>query len=487
MSNPNNSIQMTDRPNILFIVSDQHSPHVLGCAGNDLIATPSLDALAAQGMRFDRAYCQNPLCAPSRASLLTGRYSRNIGIYDNMHVLESNSLTFPRALGKGGYRTCLIGKSHLNGEQYQGYQQRPYGDLYGQAHQPDPRRLPEFGINGLGDVVGNSGASGIPDPLTQTEICVAEASKWMQTHKALHPEQPFLLSVHFDKPHFPIRPPRRFQEKYEGRLSLPRTPDAYLDSVVPFIREAIAHNETGHHYGKDFDLQLRALESYYGCVEWVDDAVGRILAVLEYLDFKDNTIVIYTSDHGEMGGEHGTWQKTVFFEASARVPFIVRWPGQIPAGTLFREVVGLVDCFPTLCEAAGLEVPAACDGVSLLPAMRGGTLEREGVFCESAVLRKTEVAGCMYRAGDWKYAYYLDGSEELYNLLDDPEEWNNLASCPEQTAWVAELRARTVAFWEPDRYLERLRKTPIMSREKHFYEFSNQFVTGDGVIVDARP
>lgn len=478
---------MSKRPNILFIVSDQHSPHVLGCAGNDIIATPSLDRLASQGMRFDRAYCQNPLCAPSRASLLTGRYSRNIGIYDNMHVMESNSLTFPRVLGREGYRTCLIGKSHLNGEQYQGYQQRPYGDLYGQAHQPDPRRLPEFGINGLGDVLGNSGASEIPDALTQTEICVAEASKWMQLHKALHPEQPFLLSVHFDKPHFPIRPPRRFLKNYEGRVRLPETPGGGLEDKLPFVREAILHNETGHHYGRNFDIQLQALESYYGCVEWIDDAVGRILDVLDYLELAEDTLVIYTSDHGEMGGEHGTWQKTLFYDASARVPFIMRWPGQIDPGSISEEVVGLVDCFPTVCELSGIPIPDTCDGVSLLSAAKGGSLERDGVFCESAVLRKTEVAGCMFRSGDWKYCYYLDGTEELYNLELDPKEWNNVVLDPEHASLVKSLREKTVAFWEPDAYLERLRRTPIMSGEKHFYEFSNQFVTGDGVIVDGRP
>ncbi|MEX0326250.1 MAG: sulfatase [Puniceicoccaceae bacterium] len=478
---------MSRRPNILFIMSDQHSPHVLGCAGNSIINTPSLDRLAAEGMLFDQTYCQNPLCAPSRASVLTGRYSKDIGIYDNMHVLESNSLTFPRLLSKAGYRTCLIGKSHLNGEQFQGYQERPYGDLYGQAHQPDPRRMPEFGINGLGDVVGNHGASEIPDPLTQTEICVAEACKWMQLHTAQHPEQPFLLSVHFDKPHFPIRPPKRFQEKYEGKVNLPETPEGYIDGVVPFIREAIANNETGHHYGKDFDLQLGALESYYGCVEWVDDAVGRIVEVLDYLGLKENTLVIYTTDHGEMGGEKGTWQKTLFFDASARVPFIMRWPERIRPGTRSSEIAGLIDCFPTICEAAGIEVPDTCGGVSLLPVMQGGTLEREGIFSESAVLRKTEVAGCMYRTGPWKYCRYLDGSEELYHLKDDPDEWTNRAADRDCKDVVKLLRQATLEFWEPDKYLERLRRTPIMSGEKHFYEFSNQFVTGTGAILDGRP
>ncbi|MFO7611612.1 MAG: sulfatase-like hydrolase/transferase, partial [Clostridia bacterium] len=168
---------MEKRPNILFILSDQHSPHVLGCAGNRDIRTPNLDSLASEGVVLDNMYCQNPLCVPSRASLITGRYSRNTGIYDNMHIMEANTTTLPGVLSANGYRTCLIGKSHFNGEQYHGYMQRPYGDLYGQGHQPDPGRRPEFGINGLGDVLANSGPSEMPIELTQTEICVAEACK----------------------------------------------------------------------------------------------------------------------------------------------------------------------------------------------------------------------------------------------------------------------------------------------------------------------
>ena len=149
--------------------------------------------------------------------------------------------------------------------------------------------------------------------------------------------------------------------------------------------------------------------------------------------------------------------------------------------------MGLVDCFPTICEAAGIEIPDTCDGVSLLPAMGGGSLDRDGIFSESAVLRKTEVAGCMYRSGPWKYVYYLDGNEELYNLEEDPEEWTNRATDPACADRVKSFRETTVAFWEPDNYLERLARTPIMSGEKHFYEFSNQFVTGSGAIIDGRP
>lgn len=476
------------KPNILFILSDQHSPHVLGSAGNPIINTPNLDKLASEGILFNNMYCQNPLCVPSRASLITGQYSKTTGIYDNMHIMQANITTLPRTLSKNGYKTCLIGKSHFNGEQFHGYQQRPYGDIYGQGHQPDPGREEKYGINGLGDVLGNSGASEIPIELTQTEICVAEACKWLQIHKSSQNEQPFMLSVHFDKPHFPIKPPEKFYEKYKGRLKLPDVKENLSQSPISFIKEGIAHNETGHHYGKDYDVQLQALEAYYGCVEWVDDAAGRIIDVLDYLGYRENTIVIYSSDHGEMGGEHGTWQKTLFYEASARVPAIIRWPGRIKPGSVTDEISGLLDMFPTICDAAGILIPETCEGMSLIPVIQGNRkLKRDGIFCESAVLRATNIAGCMYRTRKWKYCYYLDGSEELYDLEADPEEVNDLCSQPEIGDLIGGFRKIAIDFWKPEEYPERLARTPKMSREKHFYEFSNQFITGDGRIIDARP
>lgn len=474
---------MNNRPNILFIFPDQHSPHVLGYEGNTVIDTPNIDRLAREGAYFEEAYCQNPLCVPSRMSMLTGRYSRSIGIYENKHVLEHNCVTLPRVFGASGYRTCLIGKAHFNGEQFHGYQQRPYGDLYGQAHQPDPERRPEFGPAGLGGLTGNAGPTGIPLPLTQTEICVAETAKWLQTHVALHPEQPFLLSLNFDKPHFPLRPPEYYYRKYVGRVGLPPVPENYEQKVVPFVAEALKRFG-----GHDPVRALDALVSYYACVEWVDDAVGRVLDVLEYLGLAQNTIVIYTTDHGELGGEHGLWNKSVFFEASARVPLVIRWPGVVPAGTVRKEIVGLIDLFPTLCAASGFATPDTCEGVSLLPAVVDNEpLQREHLFAESALLNHPEQAGCMVRHGQWKFNIYLDGAEELYDLESDPDEWVNLAKEQKHADLVKGLREQAVRFWSPDEQQSRFDATPVMRREKHFYPYSNQFVLGEGVVVDARP
>ncbi|TVY11180.1 sulfatase family protein [Paenibacillus cremeus] len=473
---------MSQRPNILLLLSDQHSPHVLGRAGNALVRTPNLDRLAEEGMYFEQAYCQNPLCVPSRASLITGQYSRNVGIYDNKHILEANCATIPRVLGAQGYRTCLIGKMHFNGDQFHGFQQRPYGDLFGQAHQPDPYRTPDE--SGLGDIVKTTGPSGIPLPLTQTEICVAEAAKWLQIHVAQHREKPFFLSVNFDKPHFPIKAPRNYYEYYEGRVELPQVPENALDRAVPFVRNEFYNNKTGLNSKED---QLRALAAYYGCVEWVDDAIGRLLETLDYLGLAENTIVIYTSDHGEMGGEHGTWQKFLFFDASARVPFIIRWPNTIQPGSKCSQPIGLIDLFPTLAEAAQCPVPDTCDGVSLLPLWEDQPLKRDAIFSETVILVRPELAGCMIRTGPWKYSCYLDGSEELYNLEADLDEWNNLASEGHLQSLKQSLKQRVIEFWEPQKQLERYHNTPKMRREKHFYPYSNQFLLSDGTIVDGRP
>ena len=479
---------MTKHPNILFFLSDQHNPRFVGYGGDTVVRTPALDRLADEGTAFSNAYCQNPLCVPSRASLITGRYSRNIGIYDNQDILEANCVTLPRHFARAGYRTCLIGKGHFNGEQLHGYGERPYGDLFGQAHQPDPRRLPEGGESGLSGWPFTAGPSAIPLAMTQTEICVAESVKWLQTHIGTRPEQPFFLSVHFDKPHFPVNPPRVFFERYDGAVSYPDVPADSVARHVPFVVKANEGFFDQGVYNQGDAASLRLLAAYYGCVEWVDDAIGRILASLDYLGLSEDTIVVYASDHGEMAGEHGCWQKTKFYDASARVPLVFRWRPGIPAGGRLDGIVGLIDLFPTLCTLSGVAVPEHCDGISLTePLTRGGGIDRDGIFAESVVLKNPEYAGCMLRSGEWKYNYYLDGTRELYDLTADPFEYRNRADEPAVAGIVRGFDERITAFWEPSLQLERYRRAPRMAREKHFYEFSNQFITGDGRFVDARP
>ncbi len=479
---------MADTPmNVLLILSDQHSVGALGCYGNDQIATPHLDQLAAEGAVFDNAYCQGPLCVPSRTSLITGQYCRNHGVYDNQHILEANSSTLPRWLGEHGYRTCLIGKAHFNGEQYHGYQQRPYGDLWGQAHQPDPAWTLSKGESGLGDLIGQSGPSRIPLALTQTEICVAEAAKWLLYHVDRAPNQPFFLSVQFDKPHFPWNPPARYFDPYVDRVALPAFDDEELVRAVPFVQAAASrapHRFDGN--GHSEADHARTLAAYYGCVSWVDDAVGRLLEMIRYLGLAGRTLIIYTTDHGDMLGAHGLWQKTVFFESSSRVPLMMAGPG-IPQELRVADPVGHIDLFPTVCQWTDTPVPDGLDGVDLTPGLVGLPIGRDAIFSESVVLKQPEYAGCMIRTGPWKYNYYLDGSEELYQLLDDPGETHSLAGSMGHAAIQRELRGRVQAFWEPAQQRSRYDRTPRMRREKHFYRWSNQFVGSGGEIFNGRP
>ena len=476
--------------NILFVLSDQHSSRFLGTVGDRYVETPNFDRMISDGVYFDNAYCQDPLCVPSRASLITGRYSRNLGIYENRHVLQSNTVTLPRYLGQCGYRTCLIGKSHFNGEQFQGYQQRPYGDLLGQGHQPEYIRTGAAweSEHGLEDLLDNSGPTAIPLPMTQTEIVVAETVKWLQLYADSSDKRPFFLSVQFDKPHFPYRAPKKFFEKYVGRVSLPRGRTFITENGVEFVRKAVEINGGWEHYGKDQEIHERALASYCACIEWVDDAFGRIVDSLDYLGLSDDTIIIYSSDHGEMAGEKGAWQKTLFYDDSSKIPLIMRWKGHIKAGCTVHDIVGLIDIFPTLCAFADLDVPAWCDGLSLKDLLEHGThISRNHIFSESVVLKTPEHAGCMLREGKFKYNYYLQGKHELYDLDADPEEKENLIDSAVHTEIKMRMCKKIEAFWDPVKQVERYLSCPMMKSEKHFYLYSNQFISGDGSIFNGRP
>lgn len=479
----------TLKPNVLFVLSDQHGYKFMGNSGHHIVNTPNLDKIASKSVNFSNCYCQNPLCAPSRASMLAGKYSKNIGIYENRHILESNSLTLPRLLSKNGYKTCVIGKTHFNGDQFHGYQQRPYGDLFGQAHQPDPARTPDLGFNGLGDVLGNSGESKIPLPLTQTEICVSESVKWLQTYMSDGRNEPFFLSVNFDKPHFPMRAPKKFIDNYLGKVELPDYPKEYLtEMAVPFVLEAVKINGEYHHYNKDEEIQKRALASYYACIEWVDDAVGRIVDTLDYLGLGENTIIIYSSDHGEMASQKGFWQKTVFFDNSAKVPLIIRMPEKYRKYFVSDQLVGLVDVFPTICELSGIEIPEECDGISLASVLLEKIpIERDHIFSETVALMVPEHAGCMLRKGDYKFNYYLDGNHELYNLKTDPDEWKNLYNDEDYNELSNNMKCQVIEFWEPDKQIGRYLSTPCMKKQKDQYFYSNQFLTADGRIIEGRP
>jgi choline-sulfatase len=468
------------RPNILLLLPDEQSVHALGCYGNRHVATPAVDSLARQGVTLDAAYCNYPLCVPSRLSLLTGKHPHRIGAWDNRSVLDPAERTFAHALSDAGYVTCLIGKMHFTGyEQRHGFHLRPYGDLRGWSHQPDPIHS-AYGLSRI-----DAGPAEIPEAKMQETIVNREAIAFLRRHAAQERARPFLLVLGYNRPHFPLRPPSRYWERYYPYgYDLPVVPAGHLEQLHPWNR-MIRQRSDGD--GFDEAQTARARAGYYGCVSFVDDKIAEILAALDELGFTDDTVVIYTSDHGEMAGEHGMWGKRTFYEAAARVPFIVRWPGHLPEGARTDQPVELVDLFPTLAEVAGAPLPEGLDGSSLLRLLRGHDPEWRGVAI-SDYCQWLPAPARMVRRGEWKLNYYTGAGFELFNLREDPAELHDRSADPACARIVRDLAALlSRGRWHPAEveadWRHYQRTGPRWPRPAH--RTPNQFWGGGEPYVDA--
>jgi len=479
-------------PNILFIFSDQHSPRFTGYEGHPWIETPNLDALAARGTRFTNAYCQNPICVPSRYSMLSGLFSRDICIYNNSSVPRRDLPSFARHLSEHRYRTCLLGKAHFTGsDQFRGYEERPYGDLVGLGHQADPYRgaRPDLeGVNGVGHHPGGgcfklAGPSGIPELQIAENVINHEAVKWLQVHRETRRDQPFLLSVHYPRPHFPFVPPRRWSDRYDGRVHCPlSTREDFSDRP----KYHLASWEIYQGYGATQEDLDRGLAGYAGNVSFVDECIGRLLDSVEHLGFAHDTVAIYSADHGEMAGAHGLWHKQLFYEESARVPLIFAGAG-VETGGVRSDLVGLIDIFPTLCDLASAPIPDHCTGVSLKALLAGSVeLDERTMFSEINWQPGRLPAGCMLRRGRWKYIWYTDEGEELYDLEADPHEDENVIHRPDLAHLHERLRRDLRSFWKPEELEKRIASVGRW-RSKGAHPVAMQWCLPDGSWVDAWP
>ena len=421
------------QPNILFLLSDEHSyrcmGHVDNADGGEPVHTPNFDRLAMQGTIFTDTYCQMALCTPSRLCILTGREVRGAGAWDNNSVLRPELPTLPRTLAEAGYETCLVGKMHLGGnQQFVGFRHRPYGDLTGRTgHQWEPLDDPTPSKMRLRTTA--AGVTEIPESLIQDEVVARETLAFLREHHFAHPDQPWFLCASFSHPHFPLTAPRRHFERYwpnnVTEPSVGATGDAYnhpmsVSARQGFQTEAIAHEE-----------MLRARAAYFGGVSYLDEVIGDLLLRLEASDLLDNTIIIYTSDHGEMAGEHNLWWKHTWHEASARVPLLVSTPqqrqGQQPRH-ICHTPVALIDLFPTICALAGIAIPTGLDGVDLSSVITTGSdAPQHPVFCDNLVPRWGESNEFrMIRWQNYKYVRFRNAPPLFFDLAADPGEQINL-------------------------------------------------------------
>ena len=453
------------KPNILLLISDEHRPDVLPVEGNEVVRTPVLDRFIGEGVYFRNAYTPSPICVPARQSFLSGLYPRRAGCLNFGDPMPSEVLTIPGHLSRYGYRGVAAGKMHFVGpDQMHGWHERIGRDIVGRNGYKlvdDPVHTaqiePEAGT-GMWSVINT------PDSKFAKEVMNARAGEgpWMRHDRysvegMLHfldetfasesydrpGAQPLLLAVSLSCPHYPYQCPKGLFDYYLRRVEpivedLPHAFDCH-DLFKVKIGEDVTYREAH-----------RATAAYYGMVEWLDTQFGRVIDQLEYLNVLDDFIVVYLSDHGEMLGEKGLWEKQQYFDASVRVPFSIWSPRHFEGGRVVHENVSLVDLFPTLCDLAHVPVPEGLDGRSVVPLARGGREDwPDTVYSELWGVQNGPSA--MVKERNLKYFRFTERPwpEQLFDLERDPGERRNLVADPAYAADLARLRARLEALPQP--------------------------------------
>jgi choline-sulfatase len=448
----------TSRPDFLILMADQMAAPALPAYGHPVVQAPNITRLAREGTVFDSAYCSSPLCAPSRASLMTGQLPSRIGTYDNAAEFPPSTPTFAHYLRAMGYRTSLCGKMHFVGpDQLHGFEERLTTDIYPAdfGWTPDweqPEHRPSWYHNMLSIV--QAGTCLTSNQLDFDEEVAFQAIRTIHELAREEDGRPFCLVVSFTHPHDPFAITQEYWERYDpGQIDLPTVDLIPWDRLDPHSRRLHHVCDLGR-YRQTEDRVRRARHAYYAAITYIDDKVGQLLRALDATGLSENTIVLMTSDHGEMLGERGLWYKMSFFEWSARVPLIVHAPRRFPARRVAQHV-SLMDLLPTLVELAvggsdRLDLAAPVDGHSLVPLLQdeAGDPSRPvlgEILCEGAV------APCfMIRRGRYKYVYSQPDPDQLYDLEADPDELHNLAGRPGHEQLRRAFLAEVLAHWDAD-------------------------------------
>jgi len=451
------------RPNILMLFSDEHHWQYSGYAGHPVVKTPNLDRLAAGGTNFTNAYCNSPLCSPSRQSFMAGLHAHRAGLWNNCCAMPENTVTWAHALSHAGYETLLLGKMHFNGYQRMyGFDRRPVleGNDYDQQFYSWGMRTShdwtwDYPVERSGGIRNLQTAG--PDseerqPIFRHDYRVTEGALEVLREKAAGgDDRPWAMCVGHVLPHPPFKPRPDLWELYRG---------TGLDAANPWGEGLGECDRSLRAYlglaGNDYDQEQirRVREAYYGLVTEYDEQVGRILDCLEETGQAENTVVLYFSDHGEMCGEHGIVGKVSLRESSVRVPLVASWPGRFPAGGSVSAPVSLVDLFPTFLELAGTRLPEVLplDGRSILPLLEGREpAEGSG----RSVFGEFEGEGwnhprCFLRDGKYKYVHNHTSEPELYDVEADYLELHNLAGRPEHRETEERMRGRVLSSWNPE-------------------------------------
>jgi choline-sulfatase len=443
---------MTQPANLLVIMSDEHNPKLLGCAGHPLVATPNLDRLAERGTRFTAAYCNSPVCIPARASFATGRYIHQVGFWDNADPYDGSVTSWHHRLREAGHRVVSIGKLHFRSTaDDNGFSEEIVpmhvidgkGDLMGLVRENLPRRGGSYKMAKL------AGPGESAYTFYDRDIA-ARAQVWLREEAPKYRDKPWVLFVSFVCPHFPLTaPPEHFYRYYlDARLPWPKLYDRAERPSHPYLRDYAASFAYDEHF-ETKDQVRRAVAGYYGLCSFLDENVGKVLRALDESGLSDDTRVLYTSDHGDNVGARGLWGKSNMYEEVAGVPLVIAGPG-IPEGELRGTPVTHVDAYPTILEGAGLApMPEErrFPGRSLLDLAREPATDRVA-FSEYHGMGTTTGA-FMMRDRRWKYIHYAAYPAQLFDLDTDPEELRDLAGDPAHRAVREACRARLQTICDP--------------------------------------
>ncbi len=436
-------------PNVLFIMTDDQRQDAMSAYGNPILKTPNMDRIAAGGIRFTEAFVTNSLCAPSRASILTGLYSHSHGVitngagpmFRNQPGLKENQTTFVHLLRQAGYHTALIGKWHLRSSP-SGFDQ--WLILPGQGAYNDPEMIAGgFRVKMRGhvdDVLGDQALTFLRDRPKEEPFCLLYQFK--SPHRAWFPAARFEKT--FEDTEIPV--PRTFEDRLAGRPEALRQAEMAIADMPDFkdrgVPESLPREERKR-------KNLEALvKNYYRVLLSVDENVGRVLDFLDQNGLAENTVVLYTSDNGFFLGEHGLFDKRLMYEPSIRVPMLLRFPARVKVGQAdSTHLVLNIDVAPTLLELAGVPVPSGTHGRSWLPLLEGREAKWRDAFLYEYYEYPAEHCARKnrgVRTDRWKLIHFWEEPQEweLYDLKTDPDETNNLAGRPEHAGRVKKLRAR---------------------------------------------
>jgi arylsulfatase len=465
---------MINRPNILFIFADQHRHDALGCAGNPLIQTPHLDQLASSSVRFRNAWCQSPICQPARAALITGKYPHELGVMRNFGPdMDSQWPTFMKQLQQAGYSTANVGKTHYYAEGLA----EPDGETDMRQHSP---KIAAFGFDHVveefdryvhamdgvhtpyTDYLKAEGVyetyrdqiksiwrlteqhwDGVTSPLTKeqdlTSFLTREAQTWLQQQSD---SQPFFLQLSYVQPHVPLMADPEWANVYRD-LEIPRGPVDSEPAEVPVWNDYLSwcgHHANAHLLTDQYVQQ--GARQYYAMISLIDECIGKVIRQLDKQGVLDNTWIVYSSDHGEMLGDHGLMAKFNFYRSSVQVPLIVRPPGGCEPW-VSDSLAATVDIGPTLLEAAKAEPLEGIRGHSLLPVIAQQASERDFLFSEIQKQSREAQAPVFRAVRNNRYRLTLETNTktpcELFDLVEDPNELHNRVSDVSLSPVLAEL------------------------------------------------